>query len=118
MGGQIGRLSVNSECVDIQAAHKRLTLDIKNQDKLLQTYDFCVAWDKASKIERAYALTTIDDVNAKAIRRWMNSILYDPLQGLTIAELHQIASNNHILNYKKINREELIAKMSKKGISC
>lgn len=112
----VNKLTVNSNSIDIQVLHRRVTLDTIGVNRIIQTEDFLAAWEEATSWQRAVLITLLDAIDVKGVRRWMQS--FDGLHSQTLAQLHRLASNNHVPNYKRMNKDELITVLYARGIVC
>ena len=101
MGGQVA---------DIVAWHHRYALRIRTQDVLLQSVLFEVIWEKATNKEKEEVLTYIQEVNISELKRWIKK------KELSVRKLRVLASNNHIKNYSRLSKIQLIEALKKKGI--
>lgn len=100
---------------EIQNSQHRLTLIHRNLDVVLQSEDFDLAWNTATIKQRKEAYSFITKIQIDELKKWTKSILFN-IDGHTIRELRILASQNHIINYSRMSKEDLISVLTKKGI--
>lgn len=108
MGGQVGR---------IQVQHHQMLLDLRSQDRLVQSESFAEAWERASEIQRRIALTYIKKISPISLRFWVSDELaVGSLDQLNMVTLRQIASTHRVQNYSRMTKSEIIQAIESKGV--
>ncbi len=102
---------------EIQTRHRRLVLDYRSQDRLIQSESFAEAWDCASDDDRKYVLRIFNNPNSSVLKRWILRMLCDELEQYSYDELRQLASQHRIEKYSRMSREQLLEVLTPKGIS-
>lgn len=93
---------------DIKIVHHKKLLDLRNQERLINSEMFMVAWTKATKEQRKEVFRYFKRIQPDSIREWANLIYSGEYESLTARELRRIASRLHIPNYSRMWKEELI----------
>jgi len=102
--------------LDIQIKHHKILLQLRRQDSLIQSYAFIEAFDLSSQEQKHDLQRLLHRVRPLGVKRWIRDLLYDDYQEYTLRELRFIASKNHIKNYSRISKAELIDILIEKGI--
>jgi len=103
MGRKIG-------CVDIAIQHHKYALKIRAQDVILQSPVFSAIWEKSTDDERKEVLEYIHKIDIAALKQWLKG------KELTVRELRELASHNHVRNYSRLSKTELMDALKEKGI--
>lgn len=90
------------ECIDIVIQHHKYALKIRTQDVILQSPLFSITWEKATDDERKEVLGYIHKIDIGKLKQWLKG--KEP----TVRELRSLASNNHIKNYSRLSKIQLI----------
>ena len=102
--------------IDIQIKHHKILLQLRRQDALIQSYAFTEAYELANEKQKKTLYKLLRRVQVLLVRHWIRDLLYDDYQEYTLRELRFIASKNHIKNYSRISKAELIDILIEKGI--
>lgn len=102
--------------INVQIREHKRFLRLRNQNRLIQSMAFLDAWDLFNDVDKDIILDLIEKIDPLMIKRWIRNILYDDFENHTTIELRQLASKNHIKNYSRMTKEELIYTLIQKGI--
>ncbi len=98
----------------VKLHHKKL-LDFRNQERVISSESFQKAWEKATDIEKKEAFTLIKRAKFNQLRIWCLEIVSGKLESLNSLRLRHLARLNHIPNYSRKTKEELIKILKEKN---
>lgn len=95
---------------------RRKMLAMRAIHRLIETRNFDDAWDVCSEFDRITLQEAIDNFDVELVRDWIKRINRNSLSDLGVRQLRSMASNNHVKNYSRMQKTELIAALIEKGI--
>lgn len=107
---------IKQKALDFQMEFRNETLKQRSVNRLVQTDGFATAWKIASLNARAHVYAKMHQLDIEAVRDWIRQYTKRGLAGSNIRRLRFIASNNHIKNYSRMQKDEIIAALVEKGI--
>jgi hypothetical protein len=96
----------------IQMKVRRMTLDLRAINRLVQRNDFLLLWEKSDRDERESATQLIDDVNLEGLREWMNEARKRDLRDMTYRGLLALCQQAKVPNYSRMMKEDMIKALS------
>ena len=102
------------EAIDIQIRHHRILLNYRSQDRIIQSDDFCEAWNRADEIQRKCILKILNNPRPYEAKRWVATMIKEGLDQYPIKILRQIASYHEVKNYSRLSRAQLLEILEKK----
>lgn len=101
---------------EIQTQHRRLFLDYRSQNRLIQSESFAEAWGCANDADRKFILRIFNNPNTLTLKHWILRMLCDGFEKYSYDELRQLASQHRIEKYSRMSREQLLEVLTPKGI--
>lgn len=92
----------------IQMKVRRMTLDLRAINRLVQSEDFLKAWDAASDEERKCGNGIIESLDITGLRQWFHDIRVQDLRDMTHRELLVECQKKQIRNYSRMQKDEMI----------
>lgn len=109
-------ISTKIKATEVQSRHHCLTLDFRNQDRLMQSDTFLEAWNRADENERKKISLHFNKPRPIQLKHWILKILVGGLEQFPIKILRQLASFHQIKNYSRMTRTRLLHALNKKGV--
>jgi len=108
-------MNPNLPAVRIQVLHRRETLDVRAQDRIVQADIFAEAWTFATVEQRRKVLEFIEQVDYLAVKEWVAEIMIGTLDRCTIKVLRDLARYHRISNYSRMSKAKLVDELNKRG---
>lgn len=102
---------------DLQIKHHIALLEMRCQDRLVQSDNFVAAWEVANVKQRRTCYKMLRKLKVDELKIWIANVLFSDLDAQRIKSLRQLASNHRILNYSNMSKEELLKILTSKGVS-
>ena len=101
----------------IKSEHHKETLNLRRLDRLVQSDDFNIAWERSTEKSHNCVLWHIKKRHYKIVKDWVFHYRYFNFQYFSIRDLRNLASKHHIPYYSRLSRPALISALVKKGVS-
>lgn len=101
--------------VQIQIRHHRQTLDVRAQDRIIQTDLFSEAWTLATSKQREELLEYLDELNYLEVKNWISKIMIGTLDRCSMKILRELARYHRIPNYSRLTKVRLLDTLNAKG---
>ncbi len=91
-----------------QSASKMQLLEIRAQDRIIQSAAFEEAWKGAPAEKRRQIESIIKHPDTEYLKKWIKDVSPDGFGVLTIKQLRTLASYYHISAYSRLSKEKLV----------
>lgn len=92
----------------LQEHSRRLVLEYRNQDRIIQSESFEEAWNSASREKRTEISCYLQHPNVDKVKKWIKDVSKHGYQSLTVKELRVLASYFRVSKYSRLHKEQLI----------
>jgi hypothetical protein len=107
---------VISKSVDTQVAHHCALLQLRCQDRIVQSDNFAAAWNLANEKQQKECLRLLRRMKTDKLKRWISEILFEDLSAQRVVVLRRLASNYHVKGYCNMDKEALLKAIQQRGI--
>lgn len=95
---------------------KRL-LDLRRLERVVENRRFAAALDRANPEQiRHFDEVISKSEDAEEWRRWVDTVLYEPIEYMSYRALRELAKNNNIPRYSRLSRDELLEALLATGM--
>lgn len=101
--------------IQIQIRHHRQTLDIRAQDRIVQTVLFSEAWTLATREQRIELLEYVDQFKYIKVKNWISKIMIGTLDRCNMITLRRLARYHRIPNYSRLSKPRLLDELGVKN---
>lgn len=91
-------------------------LQVRCQERVADSQDFEDAWALANEKQKQECIRAILDFKINGLKLWIETILQQDLWAWSFRQLRQLASSNHVTNYSRMSKAELVSALEKKGL--
>lgn len=102
---------------DFQIRHHSALLELRCQDRLVQSEHFTAAWDIADTKQQKACYRILRKLKVDELKLWIADILFSDLSVQRVRRLRQLASNHRVPNYCNMQKGELLKILTSRGIS-
>lgn len=92
----------------IQMKVRRMTLDLRAINRLVQRSDFLALWGKSDEEHRKVAVKLIDDLDLEGLRGWVQEAKERDLRDMTYRGLLVRCQRARVPNYSRMQKDEMI----------
>jgi len=97
-------ITKSMKSVDLKATVRRMTLNLRAVNRIVQTDDFTDLWEKSH--DRESVIQYIKDINIIALRNWIHDSL--DLRDMSYRQLIALCQKHHVTNYSRMQKEEMV----------
>lgn len=109
-------VQAQANATTIQVLIQRETLNLRAIDRIIQSNEFVESWKQSSVERRQKLLEVLGNKDLTGVRLWMAS---GPkkLPDMSYRELRDLAQRHSIPKYSRLDKEQLLRALSKRGIN-
>ena len=107
MGGEVTCASVREEL------HSAI-LKMRSLERMLESKEFEIAFKKATDEQVKTLQSMLKAQSVLAVRRWIRDLIEEPLGLRSYRALRDLAKNENVPRYSRLNRDQLIRALEKK----
>jgi hypothetical protein len=101
----------------LRRRHHLYVLNVRGSYRVLMSDLFDLAWKRANNQQRNKIVIKLWKAKPGEFKDLLKRVAFPSLASKSFRELRLLASSNHVLNYSRMDREELINVLSKKGLA-
>lgn len=94
---------------DIQIAHHLALLKMRCQDRIIQSDDFIIAWERADNKQRKACYRLLRKLEIDKLKEWVSD-------EYSVTTLRRLASNHSVKNYCNLTKFQLLEVLTSQGI--
>lgn len=107
-GGEV----MGREIKDVQHQHHLALLKLRCQDRIVESDDFIIAWERADDKQKRACHRLLRKLEVNELKEWVSKLVDE----YSVATLRRLASNCNIKNYCNMTKEQLSKTLKEKGV--
>lgn len=97
---------------------RRMTLDLRAINRLVQREEFALLFEKAGAVEQESVSRMVDDIDIDGLRNWFQDARSRDMRDMTHRQLTALCQRRKIPNYSRMQKHEMIAALSEIKDDC